>query len=47
MSQLEKVPSKQKGVSKCLQFKTKKHKKSYSTCDIYHLQACFWLVLAI
>ena len=30
MSQLEKVPSKQMGIAKCLQFKTKKHKKSHS-----------------
>ena len=30
LSQLEKVPSKQRGTSKCLQFKTKKHLKGYS-----------------
>ena len=34
MSQLEKVPSKQRGTSKCLQFETKKHKRSYFVCDI-------------
>lgn len=34
MSQLENVPSKQRGVSKYLQFKTKKQKKSYLVYDI-------------
>ena len=30
LSQLEKVPSKQMGIPKCLLFKAKKHKKSHS-----------------
>ena len=34
MSPLQKVPSKQRCTSKCLQFKTKKHKKSLSIWKI-------------